>query len=277
MFTNINIEEQMRLGLRRLAYYDALTGLPNRRLFNDHLGRALVQARREKNRVGVMFLDLDRFKNINDTLGRGVGDAVLQAFARHLRECVREGDTIARLGGDEFTVILAGIDTPDHAATVAQKILVGLSRPLAAENRLFHVTSSIGISIFPNDGQDTETLVKNADTAMYGANEIGRDTYQFYAEEMSNRFRERIAVEKDLRRAIDVASYILPISLFLPPPQRRGRRSRSTGALGSSGSRRGTTAPLYTHRRTYRIHQASRRMGIANRCERSPGVASALG
>lgn len=206
VFSDIRDQKEVQARLHYLAYYDGLTGLPNRELFSDHLKLALVRARREHHLVALMFLDLDRFKNINDTLGHQMGDRVLSALAGRLRESVREGDTIARLGGDEFTVILPDLDSVDDAATVAEKILNGFSSPLGLDEQEFHLTASIGISIAPRDGEEIDTLLKNADTAMYQAKELGRNNYQFYTADMSARFSRWVALENDLRLALQSGS-----------------------------------------------------------------------
>lgn len=202
VFSDLREHKEVQARLHYLAYYDGLTGLPNRELFSDHLRLALVRARREHHLVALMFLDLDRFKNINDTLGHQVGDRVLTALAARLRESVREGDTIARLGGDEFTVILPDLDSLSDAATVAQKVLDGFSSPLEIDEQEFHLTASIGISVAPHDGEEIDTLLKNADTAMYQAKELGRNNYQFYTADMSARFNRWVALENDLRFAL---------------------------------------------------------------------------
>ncbi len=203
VLSEISARGEVHERLRYLAYYDGLTGLPNRELFSDHLHLALGQARRESQLVGLMFLDLDRFKNINDTLGHNVGDQVLEAIAGRLRHCVREGDTISRLGGDEFTVILPALGTAADAATVAEKILRVFAEPLRLADQEFHITASVGISLAPHDGDDMESLIKNADTAMYRAKELGRNNFQFYTADMSARFHHWVALENDLRQALN--------------------------------------------------------------------------
>src|SRR5437762_8600158 len=163
--------------IEHLAYHDALTGLPNRPLFVDRLIVALAQASRGSQKLAVFFLDLDRFKDINDSLGHSVGDALLKAVAERIRRCVREGDTVARFGGDEFTLLIPRIDQVEDAAKIAQKILETLKIPFIIGERELFVTTSIGITVYPNDGADPETLVRNADSAMYRAKDAGRDNY----------------------------------------------------------------------------------------------------
>lgn len=195
--------------MEHLAYHDALTGLPNRPLFMDRLIMSLAQATRTNQKVAVFFLDLDRFKDINDSLGHSTGDGLLKAVAERIRRCVREGDTVARFGGDEFTLLIPRIDHVEDAAKIAQKILETLKIPFTiAEHELF-VTTSVGISIYPNDGSDPETLVRNADTAMYRAKDQGRDNYQLYAPAMNARALERLALENMLRKAISHRELVL--------------------------------------------------------------------
>src|SRR5712692_1588626 len=188
--------------MEHLAYHDALTGLPNRPLFMDRLIMALAQASRSNQQVAVFFLDLDRFKDINDSLGHSTGDGLLKAVAERIRRCVREGDTVARFGGDEFTLLIPRIDQVEDAAKIAQKILETLKIPFSIHDHELFVTTSIGISICPNDGSDPETLVRNADTAMYRAKDQGRDNYQLYAPAMNARALERLALENMLRKAL---------------------------------------------------------------------------
>jgi diguanylate cyclase (GGDEF)-like protein/PAS domain S-box-containing protein len=202
IFSDVDSHRQMKKRLHRLAYYDPLTRLPNRQLFQDRLDQALAQARRAGTLVAVLFLDLDGFKCINDTLGHTVGDRLLAAVARRLRGCARESDTISRIGGDEFTVIVPGLQRPLSAAAVARKTLAELGRPFGIEGRELYVTGSIGISLYPGDGDDRESLTKKADIAMYRAKELGRHGYEFYREDMSAGFQQRLQLEHDLRAAI---------------------------------------------------------------------------
>jgi diguanylate cyclase (GGDEF)-like protein/PAS domain S-box-containing protein len=188
--------------IKSLAYHDVLTGLPNRLLFNDRLNVAVAQAHRLQQRLGILFLDLDRFKVINDSLGHSLGDRLLQAVAERLEAGVREGDTVARLGGDEFILLLPGIARADDIARVAEKILDSLRLPFRLEGRDLFVTASIGLSLYPEDGLDGETLVKNADIAMYRAKEQGRDNFQLYTQTMNERAVERLQLESSLRKAL---------------------------------------------------------------------------
>ena len=188
--------------IKHLAYHDALTNLPNRLLFKDRLTVALSHAHREQSRLAVLFLDLDRFKVINDSLGHNIGDQLLQAVAARVQTCVRDSDTVARLGGDEFTVLLPRLQRSDDAAPVAEKIIEAIRHPFQIEGREFFTTTSIGISLFPEDGTDAESLIKNADTAMYQAKEVGRDNYQLFNANVNAKALQRIAIEHGLRRAL---------------------------------------------------------------------------
>jgi diguanylate cyclase (GGDEF)-like protein len=168
-----------------MAYHDSLTGLPNRALLSDRLDRAMLAAQRTERKLAVMFIDLDRFKTINDSLGHMTGDQLLKEVASRLCRAVRASDTVARLGGDEFVVLVPGIRTTDEAAQVAEKIIEALSESFPLEGRNLHITPSIGISVYPDDGADVETLMRNADGAMYHAKASGRNNYQFFKEAMN--------------------------------------------------------------------------------------------
>jgi len=195
--------------IRHQAFHDAMTGLPNRLLFKDRLDLAMAHARRNKQMLAVLFLDLDRFKLINDTLGHDLGDQLLQSVAIRIKECVREDDTVARLGGDEFTLLLPEIIKEESAAKVAHKILEAIRQPLDIGNHELYITASIGIVFYPNDGKDVETLLKNADTAMYRAKEKGRNNYQLYTPVMNAKAFERLVIENSLRRALERNEFIL--------------------------------------------------------------------
>jgi diguanylate cyclase (GGDEF)-like protein/PAS domain S-box-containing protein len=195
--------------LTYLAQYDALTGLPNRGLFRDRLALAMARAKRNEQLLALMFLDLDRFKEINDTLGHTTGDAVLHAVAKRLITSLREGDTIARLGGDEFTLILENVVDADEVTAVAEKILEAFSDPIVIEGREIDVTPSIGITLYPRGVEDIDTLLQTADIAMYHAKEEGRNTYEFYAPEMNAYAAERLDMENLLRRALERQEFVL--------------------------------------------------------------------
>ena len=200
---------------RHLADHDALTGLPNRRILEDRLTQALALSYRNRKQTAAMFVDLDRFKTINDSLGHAVGDQLLKAVAERLVKQLRVGDTVCRIGGDEFVIVLPEITRGGDAAQVAQKIIDTLSDPIGLEGRDITVTPSIGISVFPEDGSDAETLIRNADAAMYHAKEMGRSNYQFFTDQMNLAASRRLTLENDLRRAVqknELVVYYQPIS-----------------------------------------------------------------
>jgi diguanylate cyclase (GGDEF)-like protein/PAS domain S-box-containing protein len=207
----IDVTERKRAEARieQLATRDPLTALPNRVLLHDRLQQHLIGCQRSGTSLALLFIDLDRFKTINDSLGHHVGDELLKQVAQRLEKCVRRDDTLARLGGDEFVVVLAGIREETDAAQVAQKLLRGLAEPYLIQGRQLATTASIGIAIHPYDGQDIATLMKNADTAMYHAKERGRNTYQFFSSDMTARALQRLTVENDLRQAIERNELVL--------------------------------------------------------------------
>jgi diguanylate cyclase (GGDEF)-like protein len=178
-------------------------------MLNERLKHALHQGARYNRGIAVMFIDIDRFKVINDSLGHSAGDRMLQDCARRLTECLRESDTIARLGGDEFVVMIENFTAPRDAIVVAQKVLVGMAKPFFVDGQEFLVSASIGISTFPDDGADAETLLKNADIAMYRAKDLGRNNYQFYSAQMNKHTFERLAMESSLRRAVERNEFLL--------------------------------------------------------------------
>ena len=208
----VQIDEELRENKDRLvelAHYDYLTKLPNRPLFHDRLKHAIAQAHRTRDQVALLLLDLDRFKNINDTLGHLVGDQYLKVVANRLRSCMREGDTVARFAGDEFVVILDKIASPRDAKVVAEKLLRDLSRPVYVENNELKTTTSIGISFYPSGGSTVDELLKTADAAMYQAKEHGRNNYQFFTEDMNAKAVEWLALETDLQQALDKGQLVV--------------------------------------------------------------------
>jgi len=193
----------MEEAIRHQAYHDSLTSLPNRILFNDRLVTAIAKAHRDKLKLAVMFLDLDRFKNINDTLGHTVGDMLLQSIAGLLRDCLRESDTVARLGGDEYTILLSQINDETDALSVAQKILSAVNQKWVLDGHRLHLTTSIGISIYPNDGSEAETLIRKADTAMYHVKAMGGNAFRVYDSSLDEGSTEQARLESDLRVALE--------------------------------------------------------------------------
>src|SRR5438309_4507 len=195
--------------LERLAQFDSLTGLPNRHLFHDRLLKTVAHARRSGQPMAVLFIDLDRFKLVNDTQGHSAGDKLLKEAAVRLSQCVRSGDTVGRFGGDEFGAIVSDLAKPGDAGVVAQKVLDALARPFKLDSHDTYVSASIGITLFPADGDNPEALVMNADTAMYRAKEQVRNTYQYFTREMNERALARVRMEAALRRAIDQQEFLL--------------------------------------------------------------------
>ncbi|ELT3499191.1 cyclic di-GMP receptor MorA, partial [Pseudomonas aeruginosa] len=244
-FSDISERKASERRIHRLAYYDALTHLPNRTLFQDRLHTALQQAERNGQWVVLMFLDLDRFKPINDSLGHAAGDRMLQEVATRLSACVSQDDTVARMGGDEFTLLLPSQGDREialkRAIQVAELILGRLARPFTLEGREFFVTASIGVALSPQDGAELSLLMKNADTAMYHAKEMGKNNFQFYQAEMNARTLERLELESDLRRALELGEFVLHYQ-----PQFTGDGRRLTGAealLRWQHPRRGLVPP----------------------------------
>ena len=209
VFHDVSNARAMGLEMYHLAQYDVLTNLPNRLLLKDRLGQAIVAARRNGNCVAVLFLDLDGFKNINDSLGHGIGDKLLCSAAKRLLACVRTSDTVSRQGGDEFIILLSEIAGHSDAAAKAAKILNAMIAPYDIGHNSLRVTASIGVSTYPGDGLNAEALIKNADMAMYKAKELGRDNFQFFEKGMNAKAVERQAVEASLRHALERDEFLL--------------------------------------------------------------------
>jgi diguanylate cyclase (GGDEF)-like protein/PAS domain S-box-containing protein len=201
-FDDISERKQSEAHIHFLAHHDALTRLPNRLLLEDRIRRALAKSRRDGTYTAVLFLDLDRFKLINDTLGHGTGDQLLTRVAARLSRVLRETETVARLGGDEFIIVIPDVADVESVALVAEKVLAVVAEPELIDKRPLHVTPSIGISIYPQDGADVHSLLRSADTAMYHAKERGRNNFQFFTEDMNQAVLERVSIENDLRIAI---------------------------------------------------------------------------
>src|SRR6266446_7107321 len=194
---------EKELRLRAMSQHDVLTDLPNRLLLKDRLIQAISRARRNRNQLAVLFLDLDGFKHINDSLGHAIGDKLLQSVAVCLSACVRKSDTVSRQGGDEFVILLSEVTHAADAAVSAAKILTELKKTHSIGDYSLRITVSIGVSTYPDNGEDAETLIKNADTAMYHAKQCGRDNYQFFKPDMSVQAVERQSLEGHLRCALE--------------------------------------------------------------------------
>ena len=209
VFSDITQRKQSEEKIRRQANYDALTGLPNRALFLDRLRAAIASARRENGKVALLFIDLDRFKVVNDTLGHTIGDKLLGQAAARLTACVREVDTVARLGGDEFTMILEDVGRGQDAAIVAEKIIESLSEPFWLDGNEVFIGGSVGITLFPTDAGDAATMLRNADMAMYRSKQAGRSVYRFFTQEMDAQVLARMDLERDLRRALGRKEFVV--------------------------------------------------------------------
>ncbi|HXN98048.1 MAG TPA: EAL domain-containing protein [Candidatus Acidoferrales bacterium] len=209
VFRDVSAARAMVLQMAHSAQHDFLTGLPNRMLLNDRVTQAIALAQRHMKKVAVLFLDLDGFKHINDSLGHPIGDKLLQSVAKRLVDCGRSSDTVSRQGGDEFVVLLSEVEQSDDAAITARRMLQAVAEPHSIGQHDLHVTTSIGVSIFPDDGLDAETLIKNADTAMYQAKENGHQSYQFFKPAMNVRAVERQSIEESLRRALERQEFAL--------------------------------------------------------------------
>jgi diguanylate cyclase (GGDEF)-like protein/PAS domain S-box-containing protein len=225
VFRDVSTARAMAAQMTHSAQHDFLTGLPNRMLLNDRVSQAIVLAPRHSKKVAVLFLDLDGFKHINDSLGHPTGDKLLQSIAKRLVSCVRSSDTVSRQGGDEFVVLLSEMEQAEDAAISALRILQAVAEVHTIDHHDLHVTTSIGLSVFPDDGKDAETLVKNADTAMYQAKENGRHSYQFFRPAMTVRAVERQSIEENLRRALERQEFTLHYQ-----PKIRLRTGEITGA-----------------------------------------------
>ncbi len=203
LFSDISEVKENEERIRHLAYFDPLTGLPNRRLFHDRLSVAVAHAHRTGGRLGVMFVDLDRFKRVNDSLGHAAGDSLLKEVAKRLVAAVREDDTVGRTGGDEFVIMLGEVDEIESAVAVARRIIGMFQRPVYAEGKELVVTCSVGVAFYPDDAGDADGLIQNADAAMYRAKDLGRSNYQLYSPAMNARSLEHLAMESGLRRAVE--------------------------------------------------------------------------
>ncbi|PHS32392.1 MAG: diguanylate cyclase/phosphodiesterase [Methylophaga sp.] len=242
LFEDITDQRDKDEKLLKLASIDSLTGLPNRSVFNDRLEHAIHQSHRKSVRLAVFFLDLDRFKHINDSLGHKAGDILLCEVANRLKQCVRDSDTVARLGGDEFTLILEDILSIQYVAKIADKVLNVISQTYIIDDTEISISPSIGISLYPADGQSADALLRNADAAMYHAKESGRNNFQFYSSEMNSQAAERLAMQTSLRRAVDQNEFYLN---FQPQINlKTGRISGAEALLRWNSSEWGQVSPV---------------------------------
>ena len=209
VFRDVIVSRERRLQMLHLAEHDALTDLPNRLLLNDRLARSIALARRYGRRLAVLFLDCDRFKHINDTLGHAIGDQVLRSVARRLTTCVRESDTVSRHGGDEFLILLSEVDQPEDAGLIAEKIVSSVAEPHHIAGHELTLTASVGIALYPEDGQDAQSLIMRADTAMYHVKNTGRNRVGFYRPDMEAPAIKRSSIESELRNALDAGEFEL--------------------------------------------------------------------
>ena len=209
VFRDVSAARAMTLQLAHSAEHDFLTGLPNRMLLNDRVNQAITLAPRHSKKVAVLFLDLDGFKHINDSLGHPIGDKLLQSIAKRLVDCVRSSDTVSRPGGDEFVVLLSEVGQSEDPAITATRLLHAVAEAHSIDQHDLHITTSIGVSVYPEDGMNAETLIKNADTAMYQAKENGRQSYQFFKAAMNVRAVKRQSIEGNLRRALERREFAL--------------------------------------------------------------------
>jgi len=209
VFHDVSAARAMALEMTHTAHHDVVTGLPNRLLLNDRITQSISLALRQNRPIAVLFIDLDHFKNINDSLGHAAGDELLRSVSKRLMSCGRASDTVSRQGGDEFAILLPEITHAQDAATCAAKIILALNAPHFIGTRTLHIGASIGISLYPKDGEDAETLIKNADTAMYHAKEHGRGNFQFFEADMNLKAVQRQSIESEMRRALTNQEFLL--------------------------------------------------------------------
>jgi len=258
VFKDVTAARAKSLELSHLAQHDFLTDLPNRVLLNDRITQAISFAARYSKQLAVMFVDLDGFKKINDSLGHTVGDKLLQSVASRLVACVRRSDTVSRLGGDEFVVLLYQVEHAEDAAFISKKILSSLTEPFSIEQKHLDISASIGVSTYPGDGQDVETLIQKADTAMYAAKKLGRNNCQFFRADMQARVLERQSLEGDLRYALSRNQFTLRYQ-----PKIDLKTGEITGALATSQARVDLTGTICSDRRRVRIDRSHRSVGAS--------------
>ena len=247
VFSDVSTARAMAVQMIHSAQHDFLTGLPNRMLLNDRIGQSITLASRHMKKLAILFLDLDGFKHINDSLGHGIGDKLLKAVSKCLIDCVRLSDTVSRQGGDEFVVLLSEMEQSEDAAITARRMLHVVAEAHSIDQHDLHVTTSIGVSVFPDDGLDAETLIKNADTAMYQAKDNGRQSYQFFKPAMNVRAMERQSTEENLRRALERQEFALYYQPKINLKNRRDYGSGSNNTVAASRSRDCFSGRIYSH------------------------------
>jgi diguanylate cyclase (GGDEF)-like protein/PAS domain S-box-containing protein len=263
VFRDVSAARAMTAQIAHTAQHDFLTGLPNRMLLNDRVGQAIAFAQRHEKQVAVLFLDLDGFKHINDSLGHPIGDKLLQSIASRLVECVRGADTVSRQGGDEFVVLLSELEQSEDAVHTARRMLQVVAEAHSIDQHDLHVTTSIGVSVYPDDGLDAETLIKNADTAMYQAKENGRQSYRFFKPAMNVRAVERQSIEESLRRALERNEFTLHYQPKIDLRDRSDYRSGSIATLDAPHTWIGFSGPICSGRGRLWPDSADRRLGPA--------------
>src|SRR5450830_55835 len=266
--------ESAKVELDYLAHHDALTNLPNRMLMQDRLSQAIEVARRQRRKLAVMFMDLDRFKHINDSLGHAVGDQLLQSVAKRLVACGRQSDTVSRQGGDEFLLLFPYIEHADDAALSAQKMLTALAAPNHIDGSDIHISVSIGISIYPDDGQDAQTLIKCADTAMYYAKENGRNNFKFFEQDMNTRAVQRQSIESSLRQALDRQEFVLHYQPKMDLQSRHHCWCRSVHPLAASAAGTAVAGGVRSDRRGQWPDPTDWPLGAARSVSSGPNLAA---
>ena len=274
IFSDISVVKESQRKVEFLATHDELTGLPNRALFMDRLRQAIAHAARKENTFAVLFIDLDNFKVVNDSMGHGAGDELLCGVAARLRDCVRSSDTVARFGGDEFALLIEDA-TVSEAEMATQRIADAMCRPHVIGRQSIYSSASVGICLYPNDGIDPETLLKNADSAMYQAKDGGKRSHHFFTEELKQAAEERLRLETELRGAIERGGAVSGVSAAIRVEERQAGRRRSAGALAASDPWPDFSIPIYSVGGNLRSYRPSGRMGGGCRVQANGRVGEA--